>query len=187
MRRGETQKVNINQEYIRKYFAEHNLALQTESKGIGKSRSYLHAMFKLGSMDKTGMLLLCHNTGMDFEKATALPVKKEATISIKNTNTHSEPAITQGVTKEELRELTELVISYMQDLGKIHSDTLRELRETRTALKEVLDKESRELHDLSIYIKNSGAEARKSRETTNNNLNTIYNYIHKKGEQQLVK
>ena len=177
----QTQKVHINGKYIREHFKKHGLNLAQESRNIGKSNGYLHQILKAGSVDKTAMLLLCHNTDMDFVRATAKeePLKKE--LSEKDTPTNS----TGGVTPGELRELTELVVSYIQDLGKIHTETLRELKETKLLIKEMAEKNQREFHELDIYLRNSGAEARKSREAMNNNLVNISNYIQRKLEQQI--
>lgn len=174
----QTQKVHINEKYIREHFKINKLNFAQESRNIGKSNAYLSQMISTGAIDKTAMLLLCHNTDMDFVKATESPaqkaVKKEETL----------PA-TGGVTQGELRELTELVVSYIQDLGKIHTETLRELKETKLQIKEMTEKHNREFHELDIYLRNSGAEARKSREAMNNNLVNIHNYIQRKLEQQI--
>lgn len=174
--------VHVDAKYVKKYFKENHLVQGQESVNIGKSYSYLSVVLPKGEIDKTALMLLCHNTGMDYDRATSKDTEK---VSVKaKGGTHSEPVIAQGVTSEELKELTELVITYIQDLGKIHSDTLRELKETKTLLKEVTDKHYREFHELGIYIRNAGAEARKSRETMNNTLSTTHNYLERKLEQQ---
>ena len=181
----QTQKVYINGKYVRQYFKANHLSLSSESLNIGKSHAYISMCLTKKEIDKTAMLLLCHNTEMDFKKATEKETveKKTASVQVKD-GTHQEPVIKQGVTSEELRELTELVITYIQDLGKIHTDTLRELKETKTLLKEMTEKHGREFHELDVYIRNTGAEARKSREAMNNTLSKTHNYLERKLEQQ---
>lgn len=179
----QTQKVYINGKYVRQYFKAQHLSLASESVNIGKSHAYISMCLTRKDIDKTAMLLLCHNTGMDYKKATENDEKKTATVQVKD-GTHQDPVIKQGVTSEELKELTELVITYIQDLGKIHTDTLRELKETKTLLKEMTEKHNREFHELDVYIRNTGAEARKSREAMNNTLSKTHNYLERKLEQQ---
>lgn len=183
--RGQSQNVYINAKYVRQYFKAQHLSLASESVKIGKSNGYLSVCLTRKEIDKTAMLLLCHNTEMDYKKATEKEVaeKKTATVQVKD-GTHQDPVIKQGVTSEELKELTELVITYIQDLGKIHTDTLRELKETKTLLKEMTEKHNREFHELDVYIRNAGAEARKSREAMNNTLSKTHNYLERKLEQQ---
>lgn len=179
-RNTQTIKVYVNESYIRAYFKENNINLRQESLNIGKSKAYLSNAIAKRELDKTAMLLLCHNTGMDFGSATA---KEEPEKALVKTDTAAVSG--GGVTPSELRELTELVISYIQDLGKIHTETLRELKETKLLIKEMTEKHNREFHELDIYLRNSGAEARKSREAMNNNLVNISNYIQRKLEQQI--
>lgn len=175
----QTPKVPVNKAYIREYLRDHGLQATKVSEAIGKSKTYISGtIYQVDEIDMTVMLLLCHVTGMDFDEAT----KKAAPVMPAPETPQSVP--TGSVTPEELKELTELVISYIQDLGKIHSDVLRELKETRGMLKEVLDKHNREFHELDVYIRNAGAEARKSREATNNTLSKTHNYLERKLEQQ---
>lgn len=179
-RNNRIQKVHINQKYVKQYFKEHHLTQEKEPVGIGKSHSYLSVVIPKGEIDKTAMMLLCHNTGMDFKKAT----EEETATILTKAAIHSNPVYTQGVSSEELKELTELVITYIQDLGKINSDILRELKEAKTALKELAEKHNREFHELDVYIRNAGADARKSRESMNNTLSKTHNYLERKLEQQ---
>ncbi len=179
-RNTQTIKVYVNESYIRSHFKENNLNFRQESINIGKSKAYLSNAIAKHELDKTAMLLLCHNTGMDFVTATD---KEEPEKALVKTDA---PAVAGGgVTPSELRELTELVISYIQDLGKIHTETLRELKETKLQIKEMTEKHNREFHELDIYLRNSGAEARKSREAMNSNLSMIHNYLQRKLEQQI--
>lgn len=176
----QTQRVHVNKRYIRQYLKDHNLQATKISEAIGKSKTYLSGtVYQADEIDMTVMLLLCHVTGMDFDEATKREVPVEPT-----PKTVSEGS---AVTQDALKELTELIITYIQDLGKIHSDVLRELRETKAMFKEYIDKHGREFHELDVYLRNSGAEARKSREAMNNTLGKTHNYLERKLEQQTVK
>lgn len=181
---SKTQRVFVNEEYIREYFKKHDLSLTKVSEDLGKNRSYLNSVaFKSGKVDKTVMLLLCNLTKMDFEEAT-----QERTVAKEKPAQKTVQAVpVSTVTQDDLKELTELVITYIQDLGKIHTDTLRELKETKSMLKEAIDKQHREFHELDVYIRNIGAEARKSREAMNNTMNKTHNYLERKLEQQVSK
>lgn len=180
-RNNQTQRVYVNKDYIREYCKENGISLKQASIDIGKSRSYLNSVaFKSEEIDMTTMLLLCHVTGMDFDEAT----KKVVPVEPAPVHKAVQAVPVSTVTQDDLKELTELVITYIQDLGKIHTDTLRELKETKSMLKESIDKQQREFHELDVHLRNIGAEARKSREAMNNTLNKTHNYLERKLEQQ---
>lgn len=168
--------VPVNATYIREYLAEKGLKQAKLGEELGYGKSYMQTALARGVLPMAQIKALCVVTGMDYKKATTVEKHAEKVADTGG-----------GVTIAELRELTEMIISYMQDLGKIQSDILRELKDMKIREKEHQEKMYNTLHDLDIYIRNAGAEARKSRITTNNNLSTIFNYIQKKGEQQWPK
>ena len=115
-------KVNVS--YIKNYICEKGLKITTLSKEMGHEQSYLTNMLKKGSIPQQELKLLCLITGMDEKNVTQMKTVPEKQEALSDQN-------------------TELIISYIQDLGKIHTDMLREIKE----LKEMLGKNLTDIHE----------------------------------------
>lgn len=138
----EKKGTKVNTAYIKDYLSKSGGKVTALSKEMGHEQSYLTNMLKKGSIPQPELKLLCLITGMDEKKVTqmdAVPEKQEA-LSDQN---------------------TELIISYIQDLGKIHTDMLREIKE----LKEMLGKSLTDIHESQ---ENFRVEAHKDLQQTLN-------------------
>lgn len=175
--------IPINAEYIRDNIKGKGLTYTDLSIQMGKEQSYISYCLRRAEMAPAEIKFLSLLTGMDEVQMKVIP--KLNPVSASDLLKEDEKPSDAFKTYAAINENTELVISYMQDLGKIQTEILRELKETRNLIKEMTEKHNREFHELDIYLRNSGAEARKSREATNNNLINIHNYIQRKLEQQI--
>lgn len=162
-RNGQVTKatVEINPVYLKEAIKKVGKTAAQVSREMGLDGNYLSASFNRKTMSDTTLRFLCTLIGADYKTATTMEDKKP-----------KEPQV-GGVTSDELKELTEIVISYIQELGKIESDIIRELRELRTLQKEQGEKLNKTAHELDVFIRNEGAESRSFHKTVNNYLSGI--------------
>lgn len=146
---------NLNRSYINEFFKQHGLNKSKLGSEMGCADSYISMCLSRGTMGKTELLFLCDKTGVDYEKATS----------------------TEKPVKDCGSDMAEIIVSYIQDVGKIQDDTRREVRETKAMLKETLDKLNNTLHDLDVFLRNSGAEARTWHVSTNNTMQAMTNTL----------
>lgn len=153
---------NINVEYLRERLKASGKKAADVSKEMGFAGNYLSVSFAEKRMNDTALRLLCSVIDADYGKA-------------KEDRQATKPAadVTGGVTADELKELTELVVSYIQDVGKIQSDVVRELRELKTKQIEQEEKLNKTLHELDVFMRNEGAANRQFYKTVNNYLSGI--------------
>lgn len=174
--------IPINAEYIGTYINDHSFRRTALSEEMGYDKAFLGKCLKRAEMAPADIKFLSLLTGMDEKQMKVVPkLNPVRACDIPD----AIPDVSDAFkTYSAINENTEIVVSYIQDLGKILSDTLRELRETKAMFKEYIDKHGREFHELDVYLRNSGAEARKSREAMNNTLGKTHNYLERKLEQQ---
>lgn len=176
---AKTKLVDIDPVYIKEYLASKGISNPAAGQMVRRSSKFISSALNRRRIDEGILAFLCSMTGMDEERAKTIPQKKQ------KEEPKEEPQ--EKAADDALMLHTEMVVSYMQDLGKIQTDTLRELRELRHEQKELITKLTAELHELNVYIKNDAPASKGQRTAINNNLSMILNYIQKKGEQQCRK
>ena len=116
------QTIKLNSDYIRNHLNETKQSRRNLSQKMGfDNPNYISAILHEGKMPAPNFKLMCILTGMDEEKATYTEPKK-----VEPETPSGEPDITKT-----MNENTELLVSYMQDLGKIHTELLREIKELK--------------------------------------------------------
>ena len=158
--------IAIKSDYIRENLP---VPLGTAGKAVGNSDSWLGLALKKGLMRRPHLERLCDIYGLDIRQASAEEPKKE-------------PKKKQDLT-EALTQNTELVTEYIKDLGKIQTDILRELKETRREQKELLEKLTKAFHELDVFARNFAPDMKAQHMKEANTLNILSNYIQQKGEQ----
>ena len=130
----EANRVKLDSGYIRKFFKDNGLSIRGMSREMGKKEAYLESRLYSRTMALSDFKLMCLMAGMKEEDKQAEPEKK---VDVKGC----------------IDENTELVISYIQELGKIQTELLRELKEMKKDQKEQLEAISGKMTDLVSFIK----------------------------------
>lgn len=112
--------IKIDTDYIRQFMKDNKKRLDRLSTEMGHAHAFMTQRLQAGQMQISDVKLMCLLTGMKEED-----VKKK-----------EEPAPPDK--SADLMQAAELVVSYIQDLGKIESDMLREIKELREDLKTAL-------------------------------------------------
>ena len=147
--------VEINSKYIDSFIKKNGMSRREVSRSIGTEGNYVTNCLLKGTMNKSILLFMCTLTGMDYKEATTIgKADKPETVSTEN---------------------AELLISYIQDVGKIASDIVREVREDRTKTTEMLGLIYKELHELSTYLKSETVDKRQTHSAINNACQTMNN------------
>lgn len=126
--------IKVNKDFIKDFIAKKGMKITALSKEMGHDQSYITNMLRSGSMPQTELKLLCLLTGMKEEDAV---------------KTDNAPKKLEELSDQN----TELIISYIQDLGKIHTDTLRELKELKDTFGKLMTSfnESQENHRVEAH------------------------------------
>lgn len=120
--------VNLNVEYIKEQIKAKGIRQIDLGPKLGHNKSYVSSAFYSKTMPQAEFSLLCLLIGADEKKArmTSGGEKKEQTSD----------------------ENCEIIVSYIQDLGKIETEMLRQMRDEHEAVMKVLNEISETLKDL---------------------------------------
>ena len=146
--------IPIDVERFKQEFHKKGITLSDASKSLGKSRCYFNAKVERGFVSKMDQIVIEHEFGIRPELYAAKKEKPMETVSTEN---------------------TELIISYIQDLGKILGDIAREVREERTQTSGLLEKLYKEAHEISTCQKSETIEKRKVQGAINNAVQQVNN------------
>ena len=119
--------VPINVDYLKSYCYQKRLKVTDISLSMGMSKAFISKCIYEGKMLPSNIKHLCMLTGMDEGELLKCNVKDE-----------QKPSVADDKLTETMTQNTELVITYIQDLGKIHSDLLREVKELKELEQSVL-------------------------------------------------
>lgn len=153
--------------YVREEIKASGKTVTGIARELGIVPASLRTCMTRGKANKMTVLCLCNILGLDYERVTTIkPEQKDTAIP-------QDKAAGSGITITEINELVEIIVSYIQDVGKIQSDIIRELREMRTKEAEQLEKLNKTMHELDVYLRNEGAENRGFHKTVGNYLSGI--------------
>lgn len=148
--------ITFNVEYVRNGVKSAGKNMRILSESVGMSKNALSACLNSGRIDKLFLRYLCAELGLDYDRATTLPEEK--------------PVSTVGA-----MDTAELIVSYIQDVGKINSDIVREVRETRGKTDEALVKLNGTLTELLALLRSMSSENRQYHTNINNKLVELNN------------
>ena len=161
----------VNAEYIRAYFIENDYSQETVSISIGKAKTYVNCCLAKGDMEDVALRFVCSLTGMDYGKATSKPKKKDNDV-FESLKADPHVPIKFAVEKAagSIEESITVVDSDIQDLGKIQTDILRNIRDTRSQIVEELKNLNKSMAELMSLLRSMGSENRTFHVNTNNKL-----------------
>lgn len=120
--------VKLDSKYIRETLKTTGHQTTALSKEMGHDGSYISACLKTGRMPCTEYRLMCLLTGLDTNRAQ----------------------LTEKTKEQASDENCEIIVSYIQDLGKIDSEILRTMKEEHEALMKAITELTDTLKDLKV-------------------------------------
>ena len=144
--------VYINAEYMNEMIKAAGKTKDGLSQEMGFGRSYLNNAQARNKMQKLSAKYLCAVMNGDYEKLTTMPKVKERKPVGNETDT------------------AEIIVSYIQDVGKINSDIVREIRELRQQEHEEFMKVSAALTETLSLLRSMATDNRNIHTTINNKL-----------------
>ena len=151
--------ITFDVEYVRNGVKSAGKNMRILSENVGMNKNALSACLNSGRIDKLFLRYLCAELGLDYDRATTLPEEKPV-------------APTGGA-----MDTAELIVSYIQDVGKINSDIVREVRETRGKTDEALLKLNGTLAELLALLRSMSSENRQYHTNINNKLVELNNRL----------
>lgn len=132
MKRGPYKETAIlDSEYIKGFLKEHGFVQRNVSLKMGYHSNYLADCLNKKAMRKRDLTFLCLLTGMD---------EKDATI-VKQEKTNDQVANDENC---------EIIVSYIQDIGKIQTELLRTIKEEHEEIMKTMSEIMETLKDFKV-------------------------------------
>ena len=165
--------IYINAAYLDELISGNDWNKAELCRELGYSVSYLNYCLTSGRMDVTAARYACVLLNGNYENLTKRPAPKKKTAPKKNATMDVTKAIVRATDiKEEgdAMDAAELIVSYIQDVGKINSDIVREIRGLREQENEEFLKVSATLTETLSLLRSMATDNRNIHTTINNKL-----------------
>lgn len=152
-------KAHIKSEVLKQAFVDRGLTQRGISVALGRQENHISSCLNIGKMDEDLLEKICVILGIPVSDVKKQPPEKR-----------EKP---QGGVKSD----PDKIISYICDLGKIQTDMLRELKELRNDIKELLAAVNTNILDGNTENHNAAENIKNFAVATNQNLNKIHNLM----------
>lgn len=170
MKGKKRESIYINGVYLEEILSESTWSKAKLSEELGYSKVYLNNCLSRERMDLTAARYACLLLNGNYEKLTKRPTPRD-------TAPKQKPGEATASNKDVVMESTELVVSYIQDIGKIMQDIMRLIRDLRAEQNESNAKLYTTLHDMDVFLRNANAESRSYHTNVNNSLAEAKNIL----------
>lgn len=153
-------KTHIKSEVLKQAFLDRGLTQRGISVALGRQENHIASCLNIGKMDEDLLEKICVILGIPVDSVKKQPPEKRE---------KPQGGVTHGDQDK--------IISYICDLGKIQTDMLREIKELRNGIKELLTAVNTNILDGNTESHNAAENIKNFAVATNQNLNKIHNLM----------